>query len=260
MKVEVYSDIACPWCYIGKHRFERALSAFPQAADVEVVYRPFQLDPSAPTVASSHRAYLDSKYGPNSAQMDARVAKLGAGEGITFDFDAALHVNTLDGHRLLHLARTEYGSAVQVQLKEKLFAARFAEGGDVGDHGQLVDLAASVGIDRERAASYLASDDGTKDVLAEIAEAQALGISSVPTFVFEDKWAVSGAQETSAFLQVLEELAAELDEAGHASGQEGEHAHKHAHEHEHEHDHDHDHSDGDGDSDGEACADGVCTV
>jgi predicted DsbA family dithiol-disulfide isomerase len=218
MKVEVYSDIACPWCYIGKHRFERALAAFPEGASVEVVYRPYQLDPSAPAVASSHREYLNQRYGPDSAQMDARVAKLGRGEGIAFDFDKALHVNTLDGHRLLRLALHEYGPAAQAALKEKLLSARFAEGGNVGDHAQLVEAAAAVGMDPARTAAFLASDEGRKEVLDEIAEAQAMGVSSVPTFVFDGRWAVSGAQETDTFLRVLEQVSAqereeELNEA-----------------------------------------------
>lgn len=211
MKVEIYSDIACPWCYIGKHRFERALAAFPGRDRVEVVYLPYQLDPSAPAVAASHRAYLDSRYGPGSAQMDQRVAALGAGEGIAFDFEHALHVNTLLGHRLLHLARTEYGPVVQAALKEKLFEARFAKGGNVGDPEQLADLAEQVGIDRERAAAYLASDEGTKEVAAELAEAREIGVTSVPTYVFEGRWAVSGAQEAETFGAVLEEVAAKAD-------------------------------------------------
>jgi predicted DsbA family dithiol-disulfide isomerase len=210
MKVEVYSDIACPWCYIGKHRFERALAAFPGAESVDVVYRPYQLDPGAPEQASSHRAYLDRRYGPGSAAMDARVAEIGAAEGIAFDFDDALHVNTLNGHRLLRLAALEYGPAVQARLKEKLFAARFSNGGNVGDLEQLADLAAEVGIDRERAAAHLASDEGAAEVREEIAHARALGITSVPTFVFEGTWAVSGAQEASTFLRVLEQVAAEI--------------------------------------------------
>ena len=212
MKVEVYSDIACPWCYLGKHRFERALSAYSGAESIEVVYRPYQLDPGAPAVASSHREYLDRRYGPDSAQLDAHVAKLGRGEGIAFDFDKALHVNTLDGHRLLRLALTEYGPAVQATLKEKLLAARFAEGGNVGDHRQLVEAAAAVGIDRARAAAFLASDEGGKEVLDEIAEAQELGVSSVPTFVFEGRWAVRGAQDAGTFLRVLEQVAAQKRE------------------------------------------------
>ncbi|MBS2964677.1 DsbA family oxidoreductase [Actinocrinis puniceicyclus] len=208
MKVEVYSDIACPWCYIGKHRFERALSAFAGAAEVEVVYRPYQLDPGAPATASPHREYLDRKFGPGSAQMDARVAQIGRGEGIAFDFDHALHVNTLDGHRLLRLALTEYGPAVQSALKEKLLAARFAEGGDVGDRNQLIEAAAAAGVDRDRARAYLDSGEGREDVLDEIAEARARGVSSVPTFVFDGRWAVSGAQETEVFLRVLEQVSA----------------------------------------------------
>jgi len=213
MKVEVYSDIACPWCYIGKHRFERALAAFPGAESVEVVFRPYQLDPGAPTVASSHRAYLDQRYGPDSAQMDARVAQLGRGEGIAFDFDNALHVNTLDGHRLLRYALHEHSPSVQGALKEKLLAARFAEGGNVGDHEQLVDAAAAVGMDRAGTAAFLASDEGRKEVLEEIAEAQAIGVSSVPTYVFDGQWSVSGAQDSDTFLRVLEQVAArERDE------------------------------------------------
>jgi predicted DsbA family dithiol-disulfide isomerase len=214
MKVEIYSDIACPWCYIGKHRFEQALARFPGAAAVEAVYRPYQLDPRAPAEASSHREYLDSRFGPDSAQMDARVAEIGLGEGIAFDFDKALHVNTLDGHRLLRLAETEYGADAQARLKEKLFAARFAEGGDVGDRGLLAELAASVGIDRRRAAAYLASGEGRDEVLAQIAQAGELGVSSVPTFVFEGQWAVSGAQESGTFLRVLEQVAAQTAETG----------------------------------------------
>lgn len=208
MKVEVYSDIACPWCYIGKHRFERALAAFPQADAVEVVYRPYQLDASAPTVARSHREYLDERYGPQSAQMDARVAQLGKDAGIDFDFDSALHVNTFDGHRLLRLALTEYSPRTQAALKEKLLAARFADGGDVGDHAQLADLAAAVGMDRQRAADYLASGEGTAETTAELAAARSIGVTSVPTFVFDGKWAVAGAQDVDTFRDVLNQVAA----------------------------------------------------
>jgi predicted DsbA family dithiol-disulfide isomerase len=142
--------------------------------------------------------------------MDARVAKLGLDEGVKFDFDRALHVNTLAGHRLLRLAELEYGTSVQAALKEKLFAARFAEGGDVGDHTQLTELAVSAGMDRERVAAYLDSREGTEEVLAQITQARELGISSVPTFVFEGQWAVSGAQESSTFLRVLEQVAAQM--------------------------------------------------
>jgi predicted DsbA family dithiol-disulfide isomerase len=207
MKIEIYSDVACPWCYIGKHRFERALAAFAGASDVDLVYRPYQLDPAAPAVATGHRAYLDQRYGPESAQMDARVAQLGLAEGIAFDFDRALHVNTLIAHRLLAYTLAEHGPAKQAELEEALFAARFAEGGDVGDVDQLADLAAAAGLDRAAVAGYLRSDAGTGEVLGQIAEARERGIKSVPTFVFDDRFAVEGAQETSTFLQVLDQVA-----------------------------------------------------
>jgi predicted DsbA family dithiol-disulfide isomerase len=207
MRVDVYSDIACPWCYLGKHRFERALAAFPGAEDVEVVYHPYRLDPDAPARGTSHRAWLDQRYGPQSAAMDQRVADMGRAEGVAFDFDHALHADTLDGHRLLHLALTEHGPTVQADLHERLFAARFAEGADIGDHEQLADRAAAAGIDRDRAAAYLADGEGRAEVLAEFDDAARLGIRTVPTYVFEGRWAVSGAQDPESFLDVLGQVA-----------------------------------------------------
>ncbi|WP_042410554.1 DsbA family oxidoreductase [Streptacidiphilus carbonis] len=210
MKIEIYSDIACPWCYIGKRRFERALGAFNQP--VEVVYRPYQLVPDAPEQAVPHRAWLDQRYGPQSRAMDDRVAALGAADGITYDFDAALETNTFDGHRLLWLAATEYGLPVQHTLKEKLLAAHFTDGVDVGDHAALIDVAVAAGLDRARVTAFLASGEGSGEVRAELDHAHAIGVSSVPTFVIDEKWAVQGAQETSTFLRALEQAAASASE------------------------------------------------
>ncbi|WP_441250857.1 DsbA family oxidoreductase [Kitasatospora sp. McL0602] len=209
MKVEIYSDIACPWCYIGKRRFEQALDRFDGKDGVEVVYRPYQLVPDAPAEATPHRAWLAERYGPQSVAMDARVAELGLAEGITYDFDAALHANTFLGHRLLHLAEAEYGAAVQGELKEALLKAHFTDGVDVGDREQLVEVAATAGLDRARVTAYLAGDEGTAEVRAQLAEARGAGISAVPTFVFEGKWAVQGGQEAETFLRVLQQVAAE---------------------------------------------------
>ncbi|GAA2138869.1 DsbA family oxidoreductase [Kitasatospora kazusensis] len=213
MKVEIYSDIACPWCYIGKRRFEQALDRFEGKDGVEVVYRPYQLVPDAPETASPHRAWLAERYGPQSVAMDARVAELGKAEGIDYDFDAALHANTFLGHRLLHLAETEYGAAVQGDLKERLLKAHFSDGVDVGDREQLTEVAVAAGLDRARVAAYLAGEEGTAEVRAQLAEAREIGISAVPTFVFEGKWAVQGGQEAEAFLQVLKQVAAETGTA-----------------------------------------------
>ena len=207
MKVEIYADVACPWCYIGKHRFERALAAFPGAADVEVVYRPYQLDPDAPAEATGHRAWLDQRYGPESSSMDAKVAQLGLDEGITFDFDRALHVNTLAAHRLMAYALAEGGPQAQAAVGEALYTARFGTGGNVGDHAQLARIAEQAGLDREAAAAYLASEAGAADVLAQIEQARELGVKSVPTYVFDGRFAVEGAHETSTFLKVLDQVA-----------------------------------------------------
>ncbi|MFC4034595.1 DsbA family oxidoreductase [Streptomyces polygonati] len=209
MKVEIYSDIACPWCYLGKSRFERALAAFPQAADVEVVYRPFQLDPSAPPRPRPHREVLAAKFGPQATAMDDRLAQLGAKEGVAFDFDTVLENNSLLAHRLLRFALDEYGAATQAGLKGRLMTAHFGEGMDIGDPAQLTDAAVAVGLDRDAVTAFLAGDALREETLADIEEARHLGITAVPTFVFEGQWAVQGGQETSTFLQVLEQIAKE---------------------------------------------------
>jgi len=207
MLVEVYSDVACPWCYIGERRFAKALQRFEGRDDVEVVFRPYQLDPSAPAKSVPLLDALTRKFGPNAAQMMERVTGAAAGEGISMRMDRARSVNTLDAHRLLRLAEREHGPAVQRALVDRLFAAYFTDGGDIGDRAQLVSIAAAAGIDRARAEAYLASGEGLAEVTAEIEEARSLGITAVPTFVFEGKYAVSGAQEPELFLEALREVA-----------------------------------------------------
>jgi predicted DsbA family dithiol-disulfide isomerase len=209
VKVDIYSDIACPWCYIGKTRFERALAAFPGAADVSVSYRPFQLDPSTPERSVPLYEHYDRKFGPEFRSRHEQVIALARAEGLDFRFDRALAVNTFTAHRLLWLAGTEYGRDTQAALKSALLAAYFTEGGDVGDRDTLVRLAESVGMDAGRAGDFLASDAGSDAVRTEFAQARALGVTAVPTFVFDDKYAVQGAQDTATFRQVLEQVAAE---------------------------------------------------
>lgn len=219
MKVEIYSDIACPWCYVGKSRFERALAAFPQADSVEVVYRPFQLDPTAPERPRPHREVLAAKFGPQASAMDDRLARLGAAEGLTFAFDTVLENNSLLAHRLLRFALDTYGPETQNRLKGRLMAGHFGEGLDIGDREALTDTAAAVGLDRDAVAAFLAGDDLREEVVADIDEARQMGITAVPTFVFEGKWAVQGGQETSVFLQALEQVAKETAaSAGTAAG------------------------------------------
>ncbi|HEY5836784.1 DsbA family oxidoreductase [Streptomyces sp.] len=209
MKVEIYSDIACPWCHVGKARFERALAAFPQADTVEVVYRPFQLDPRAPHEPRPHRQVLEAKFGPRAAALDERLTAVGAAEGITFDFETVVENNTLLAHRLLRYALDTYGPQAQARLKGRLMAGHFSEGTDIGDRAQLADAAVAVGLDRDDVTAFLAGDALHEDVLADIDHAQQLGITAVPTYVFEGQWAVQGGQEASTFLRVLEQVARE---------------------------------------------------
>jgi predicted DsbA family dithiol-disulfide isomerase len=207
MLVEVYSDVACPWCYIGERRFAKALARFEARDDVEVVFRPYQLDPSAPRASVPLLGALERKFGPGAAQMMARVTGAAAEEGIEMRMDRARSVNTLDAHRLVRLAEREEGPAVQRALMERLFEAYFTAGGDVGDRALLADLAAASGLDRARVDAYLASDEGLSEVRAEIEEARSLGITAVPTFVFDGRYAVSGAQAPELFLDALREAA-----------------------------------------------------
>ncbi|UQI43948.1 DsbA family oxidoreductase [Streptomyces sp. HU2014] len=207
MKVEIYSDIACPWCHVGKNRFERALAAFPGAEGVEVVYRPFQLDPGAPEKPLPHREVLAEKYGPQSVAMDDRITAIGEAEGLTFDFDTVVENNSLLAHRLLRFVLGAYGPAAQARLKGRLLEAHFGEGLDIGDAGQLADAAVTVGLEREPVAAFLGGDDLRDEVLAEIDEGRRRGVTAVPTFVFEGQWAVQGGQDTETFLRVLEQVA-----------------------------------------------------
>lgn len=206
MKVEIYSDVACPWCYLGKRRFEQALATYEQDPDgeaVEVVYRPYQLNPEQETRPEPHNEYCARRFGPQAAVMDARFAETARAEGLRVDFDSAVENNTLLAHRLLRHALTEYGHKAQAALKDVLLTAHFADGVDIGDRDALAGLAADAGLDREVAAAFLASEEGGQEVLDEIEAARQLGVTAVPTFVFDGTWAVQGAQPPEAFLSAL---------------------------------------------------------
>jgi predicted DsbA family dithiol-disulfide isomerase len=219
MKVEIYSDVVCPWCYIGERRFFRALEAYGGGADLEVVFRPYQLDPQAPEVASPLKEYLQSRFGAGAGGMLARVSEAAAGEGITIDWESAQSVNTRTAHRLVGLAAREYELEVQRAVAEGLFDLHFGRGGDLSDLASLVEVGGSVGMDRERVREYLSSDAGRDEVETEIEAARQLGIQAVPTFVFDGQYAVQGAQPVSAFLRALEEMDARSSEAaGSAAG------------------------------------------
>lgn len=206
MKVEIYSDIACPWCYIGEKRFAAALASFDDA-DVEVVFRPFQLDPSAPATPRPLIAALREKFGANVQQMLGRVSDAAREEGIEMRWDRAVAVNTLSAHRLLGLALRDYGPEVQRALAERLFEAHFTNGGDVGDVALLTELAVAAGMDRERTRAWLESGAGLTETREEIAHAREIGVRAVPTFVFDEQYVVEGGQPAAVFTEVLREVA-----------------------------------------------------
>ncbi|MQA91693.1 MAG: thioredoxin domain-containing protein [Gemmatimonas sp.] len=213
MRVDIYSDVVCPWCYIGERRFLRVLESFEGAEAVEVVFRAYQLDPSAPKEAVPLREYLRGRFGDVSGAMQARVSEAAASEGIEIEWDDALAANTKDAHRLSSLAWREDGAEVQRALVEKLFEMHFTLGGNVADIEALSELAASVGMDRVRVQRYLASDEGTEEVDADIEAARRLGIQGVPTFVFDEQFAVQGAQPGTVFLRALKQVEAQKSAA-----------------------------------------------
>lgn len=212
MKVEIYSDVACPWCYIGEQRFFRALAVFPQSDQIDVVFRPFQLDPSLPEEPVPLNDRLREKFGERLEATLRYTTSTAKKEGLDLRFDDALAVNTLTAHRLLRLALLEYGPETQRVLAEKLFEAHFTNGENIADPALLTALAVSAGMARDRVETYLASERGLRQVQDEIEKAQRLGIRAVPTFVFDGRFAVQGAQRTSTFLQALEEMYREVTE------------------------------------------------
>lgn len=210
VKVEIWSDVVCPWCAVGKRRFEAALARFPHAEQVEVHWRAFELDPTAASGAGGDYAdRLGAKYGTSREQaqtmLDAMTATAAA-EGLDFRFDRAVHANTAAAHQVIHLAGLR---GVQGAVKERLLQAYFTEGEAVGDPEVLVRLGAEAGLDADEVRAVIAGDRYLPQVRAEEAEATALGITGVPFFVVDRTYGVSGAQPAEALLAVLERAWAE---------------------------------------------------
>ncbi len=205
LRVEIWSDVACPWCWVGKRHLEKAISEFPH--EVEVVWRAFELDPSAPKSVDTSVDYvqrLATKYrtSRDGAQgMIDRMTQVGTDNGLDFRFDRAQPGNTFDAHRLLHWA-SEHGK--QDALKERLFVAYMHQGKSVADHEVLIDLAEEVGLDPEAAQAVLSSDAHRDDVRGEQALAAELGVTGVPFFVIGQRYAVPGAQPSDVLGQALQ--------------------------------------------------------
>jgi predicted DsbA family dithiol-disulfide isomerase len=207
MQVEIWSDVACPWCYVGTARFERAVAE--SGVDVEVVYRSFELDPAVPPGQGPPLVdYLARKFGDKSRVQaaHARLTDAGAELGIDFRWSQMRRANTFDAHRLLAWTLHTDGPEAQRRLKKALLRAYFTEGREVADHEVLADLAAEVGLDRDDAAALLAADDEAEFVRAERAEAYGNGINAVPTFVVEGEWMIQGAIDTDKWIKALRHM------------------------------------------------------
>ncbi len=216
MVVEIWSDIACPWCYIGKVRFEKALEQYAHSGEVEVVWRSFELDPNAPrsnaplNVDNLMIKYRQTREGVG--EMMARASEQAASEGLEFDLESSRHANTLDAHRLVHAAAAGGTSgtadaAVEAgHVMERLMRAQQSEGEDLSDHETLVRLTTEAGMDEGAARRVLSGDDFAAAVRSDEERARGFGISGVPYFVFDEQHGVSGAQPTALFLRALQQL------------------------------------------------------
>jgi predicted DsbA family dithiol-disulfide isomerase len=206
VNVEIWSDIACPWCYVGKRRFEAALEQFEHRDEITVTWRSFELDPGAPAEREGEQAaHIAAKYGmpiEQARQSQQALTDTAAGDGLEFHLDRARGGNTFDGHRLVHLAATH---GRQDAMKERLFAAYLGEGELISDHDTLRRLAAEVGLPADEVADTLASDRFADEVRDDERTGASLGIRGVPFFVVDRAMGASGAQPPEVLLDVLQQ-------------------------------------------------------
>ncbi len=207
MKIEIWSDVMCPFCYIGKRKFEKALAEFPHRDTVQIEWKSFQLDPSIVTQpGKSIHQFLAERKGftlEKAKEMNEYVTSLAQKVGLTFHFEKAVVANSFDAHRFSHLAKQHN---LQNEAEEALFKAYFTDGQNTADHQTLIQLGTDIGLPSELVASMLLSRQFAPDVTADIAQASALGVTGVPFFVVNRQYAISGAQESDTFLQLLNKV------------------------------------------------------
>ncbi|MFP3905613.1 MAG: DsbA family oxidoreductase [Acidimicrobiales bacterium] len=204
MRIDIWSDLICPWCFLGKRRFDQAVERLGGLDGVEVRWRAFQLDPTATTEPGDLKRSIEAKYGSGAFdQMTRRLGALGEADGIDYRFDLAKRVNTIDAHRLVAWSSATDGHAAQAALVERLFRAYFQEGANVADHATLAGAAAEVGLDGDAAAAMLAGGDHLATVESDLAEAREHGIAGVPAFVLDERFVIPGAQDTDTFVNLI---------------------------------------------------------
>jgi len=205
LRVDIWSDVVCPWCAVGKANLDHALERFAEAGRVEIVWHSFELDPSAAAVRSgAYAEALSRKYGMSLEQAQSSIEQMtatGAAVGLDFRFDRVRPGNTFDAHRVIHLAADR---GLQLQVKERMFRGYFTEGAAIGLPEEVERLAVEAGLDADEVGEVLASDAYGADVRADEADAQRLGATGVPFFVFDGRYAVGGAQPPDVLLEVLQ--------------------------------------------------------
>jgi predicted DsbA family dithiol-disulfide isomerase len=218
IKIDIWSDIACPWCYIGKRKFEAGAAAFAEAAgdsapDITIEYHSYELSPDTPVDFDGDEIdFLATHKGMPAEQvrgMLEHVTGIAEAAGLDYNFDILKHTNTVKAHQLLHYAKAH---GMQIEAKERLLRAYFTEGRHVGRVEDLADLAAEIGLDRDDVVRSLTADEFLADVRADQALGQEYGIQGVPFFVIDGKYGVSGAQEATTFAQVLDQVWAQRTE------------------------------------------------
>ncbi len=208
IQMDVVSDVMCPWCYIGKRRLEAALEKVSDV-DVDIRWRPFQLDPTLPPEGRDRREYLETKFGgPERAQeIYSRIEDAGRGEDLDFNFSKIeVSPNTIDAHRVIRWSANE-GPHVQDKLVEILFKLYFMEGGHIGDHDVLVEAATQAGMDGPVVRALLATDKDRDEVINEVATAQQMGVTGVPCFIIDNRYAVMGAQDADHIAEAIRQAA-----------------------------------------------------
>lgn len=208
IKIDIISDVVCPWCYLGEKRLSLALDALKGEVEAEVTFKPFQLEPNTPPEGFDTFDYLAKKIGADRVRQSHEMLKgLGAEIGLPFELEKATRFpNTLDAHRLIHWAGM-IGEEVQQKIAAALFRANFVESKDVSDHNVLSHIAGDAGMDRKNVAAMLAGDIDRDTIRESIEQAQHMGVSGVPFFVIEDKYAVTGAQSVEVFTNALRQIA-----------------------------------------------------
>jgi predicted DsbA family dithiol-disulfide isomerase len=210
MKVEIWSDVMCPFCYIGKRKFEHALKEFGGEDEVKVEWKSFQLNPAMKTVAGKNiNQYLAEIKGwtiEQAKEMNERVSAMAREVGLNYDFDKAVVANSFDAHRLIQFAKKNHKGDL---AEEALFKAYFIDGKNTADHETLLQLGKEIGLDETELKKLLSGTDFANEVRADMEEANEIGVRGVPFFVFDRKYAVSGAQPSEVFLKTMQKVSEE---------------------------------------------------